>query len=205
MGQREKDKIAILMELSQALRCTKECSGTSGSESGWTTYIASPIKENNSDDDSENKQGDCRKGNYESDDSMASDASSGPSHPELPCRINEGSINIDPFKHATATYLSKEKLHRQVKRGDGTRTTSEKEVSVLKASRAASHDHVQSGTKKCSNFLCADVLLMSLSKGYSMLRNFVREFQNSTVKLVSLPPSLPLPFSWKGELRLLEM
>ncbi|KAJ6726427.1 hypothetical protein OIU79_004558 [Salix purpurea] len=194
------------MELSQTLRCTKECSGTSGSESGWTSYIASPIKENNSDDDSDDKQGDCRKGNYESDDSMASDASSGPSHPELPCRINEGSINIGPFKHATTTYLSKEKLHRQVKRGDGRRTTVEKEVPVLiKASSAASHDHVQSGTKKCSSFLCADVLLMSPSKGHSMLRNFVLEFQNSTVKLVSLPPSLPLPFPWKGELRLLEI
>ncbi|KAG6765802.1 hypothetical protein POTOM_029859 [Populus tomentosa] len=166
--------IAILMEFSQTLGCKEECSGTSGSESGWTSYIASPIKENNFDDDnddSKNKQGDCREGNYESDDSMASDASSGPSHPELPCRINGGSINKGPFKNATTKYSSKEKLHRQVKRRDGARTTVKKEVSVLKANSAASHDHVQSGT------------------------------QNSTVKLVSLPPS-PFPRkvnfdSWK--------
>ncbi|KAL9364764.1 hypothetical protein Peur_042637 [Populus x canadensis] len=134
------------MEFSQTLGREEECSGTSGSESGWTSYIASPIKENNFDDDnddSKNKQGDCREGNYESDDSMASDASSGPSHPELPCRINEGSINKGPFKNATTKYSSKEKLHRQVKRRDGARTTVKKEVSVLKANSAASHDLVQ--------------------------------------------------------------
>jgi hypothetical protein len=34
-----------------------------------------------------------------------------------------------------------------VKRRDGARTTVKKEVSVLKANSAASHDHVQSGTK----------------------------------------------------------
>lgn len=104
-------QISTLMEFSQILGCTEEYSGANGSESGWTKYIASPVKENDFDDDnadSKNKQGDCRKGNYgnddgggESDDSMTSDASSGPSHPELPCRSSKGSVDIGPSKYAT--------------------------------------------------------------------------------------------------------
>ncbi|CAK7326449.1 unnamed protein product [Dovyalis caffra] len=150
--------IATLMEFSKIMGCTEECSGTSGSESGWTSYIASPIKENNFDDDnddSKNKQGDCRKGNHgndgvggggESDDSMTSDASSGPSHRELPCSSNERSVNIGPSKYATSKYSSKAKLQKQVKQRDGSaRIIVEKEVSALKANSAASY--VQSGTK----------------------------------------------------------
>ncbi|KAB5538175.1 hypothetical protein DKX38_015708 [Salix brachista] len=51
------------------------------------------------------------------------------------------------------------------------------------------------------NSQASEARIWNQGKGHSMLRNFVQEFQSSTVKLVSLP----LPFSWKGELRLLEM
>ncbi|KAF9674181.1 hypothetical protein SADUNF_Sadunf10G0100800 [Salix dunnii] len=149
-------QISTLMEFSKILGCTEEYSGASGSESGWTNYIASPIKENDFDDknaDSKNKQGDCRIGNYgndggggESDDSMTSDASSGPSHPELPCRGNEGSVKIGPSKYATSKYSSKAKRQKQVKETDGSaRIRVEKEVSVLKENSAASY--VRSRTK----------------------------------------------------------
>ena len=142
-------QISTLMEFSQILGCTEEYSGASGSESGWTNYIASPIKENDFDDDnadSKNKQGDFTKGNYgnddgggESDDSLTSDASSGPSHPELPCRSNEGSVKIGPSKYATSKNSSKAKRQKQVKERDGSaRIKVEKELSVLKENSAAS-------------------------------------------------------------------
>ncbi|KAJ6891290.1 hypothetical protein NC651_024709 [Populus alba x Populus x berolinensis] len=166
--------ISTLMEFSQILGCTEEYSGANGSESGWTKYIASPVKENDFDDDnahSKNKQGDYRKGNYgnddgggESDDSMTSDASSGPSHPELPCRSSKGSVDTGPSKYATSKNSSKAKLQKQVKERDGSaRIRVENEVSALKANSAASY--VQSGTKKCIKFLSADVLQMSTSEG----------------------------------------
>ncbi|KAJ9140631.1 hypothetical protein P3X46_031256 [Hevea brasiliensis] len=126
------------MESSRILRCIKECSGNSSNESGWTTYIASPIQEkhhqhhhlddDDDDDHSTNGQADYRKGNYnkvddgtESDDSMASDASSGPSHLECPCKINEISVGIGPSKHAVTNYSSREKLGKQFKQNEGAR------------------------------------------------------------------------------------
>ncbi|KAJ6312442.1 hypothetical protein OIU76_011804 [Salix suchowensis] len=159
------------MEFSQILGCTEEYSGASGSESGWTNYIASPIKENDFDDDnadSKNKQGDCRKGSYgnddgggESDDSLTSDASSGPSHPEIPCRSNEGSVKTGPSKYATGKYSSKAKHQKKLKERDGSaRIRVEKEVSVLSAA-----SYVQSRTKKYRKNLSADVLQMSPSEG----------------------------------------
>uniref|UniRef100_A0A6N2N900 Uncharacterized protein n=1 Tax=Salix viminalis TaxID=40686 RepID=A0A6N2N900_SALVM len=177
-------QISTLMEFSQILGCTEEYSGASGSESGWTNYIASPIKENDFDDDnadSKNKQGDCRKGSYgnddgggESDDSLTSDASSGPSHPEIPCRSNEGSVKTGPSKYATSKYSSKAKHQKQLKERDGSaRIRVEKEVSVLSAA-----SYVRSRTK------------------------------NSTVKLdlsISLPFSRKVNFDyWKCKWRLLQ-
>ncbi|KAG6759717.1 hypothetical protein POTOM_036204 [Populus tomentosa] len=205
------------MELSQILGCTEEYSGANGSESGWTKYIASPVKENDFDDDnadSKNKQGDCRKGNYgnddgggESDDSMTSDASSGPSHPELPCRSSKGSVNIGPSKHATSKNSSKAKLQKQVKERDGSaRIGVENEVSVLKANSAASY--VQSGTKKCTKFLSADVLQMSTSEG--TFHASVTLFWISRIPLLSLSLSRKVTYmhedfitssSWKNEIQ----
>ncbi|KAJ6941782.1 hypothetical protein NC651_007524 [Populus alba x Populus x berolinensis] len=91
-------------------------------------------------------------------------------HPELPCRINEGCNNNGLFMYTTTKYSSKEKLYRQVKRIDGARTTVKKEVSVSEGKQCClSWIHVQSGTRKCSQFLCADVLQLYTSKARSML------------------------------------
>lgn len=74
-------------------------------------YIASPISENNpGDDDDDNDNSTERKeytnfhddngGDTKSDDSMASDASSGPRHQGGPRRTVEGSHSRDDFEHA---------------------------------------------------------------------------------------------------------
>ncbi|CAI9756130.1 unnamed protein product [Fraxinus pennsylvanica] len=77
------------MDSSKILEGNEECSSN---ESGWTMYIASPVDEYNLDDEdtddgSNDKQEDGLHaedvaGDTDSDDSMASDASSGPSHRE---------------------------------------------------------------------------------------------------------------------------
>ncbi|KAF7806301.1 pheromone-processing carboxypeptidase KEX1 [Senna tora] len=66
------------MEQSQIIGGAEECHS---SESGWTMYIGSPIDDDDdghSDDDDDNTQADPE--DDHTDDSMASDASSGPSH-----------------------------------------------------------------------------------------------------------------------------
>ncbi|EEF47651.1 protein SOB FIVE-LIKE 4 [Ricinus communis] len=142
------------MEASRILGCKEEDSGTSDTESGWTTYIASPSQENrrrHHDDDDHNtcnkadfKMGNCSydDGGGESDDSMASDASSGPCHHEFPCKSNERNVGT-----GTTKYSSREKLHRQVKQKDGARPwiKVEKQELVPEAKSAASHIH--GGTK----------------------------------------------------------
>ncbi|EOY22211.1 hypothetical protein QUC31_007615 [Theobroma cacao] len=78
------------MEPSKILGGTEECHS---SESGWTMYIGSPIQGGDDDDDDGHSDADAYAANYgghadeteinheaDSDDSMASDASSGPSH-----------------------------------------------------------------------------------------------------------------------------
>ncbi|KAL2542806.1 hypothetical protein Adt_03784 [Abeliophyllum distichum] len=73
------------MDSSKIVEGNEECSSN---ESGWTTYIASPVNEHEDDvnDEEEDEEGtfDRKAGardseDRESDDSMASDASSGPS------------------------------------------------------------------------------------------------------------------------------
>ncbi|CAI9096372.1 OLC1v1032503C1 [Oldenlandia corymbosa var. corymbosa] len=99
------------MDSSNNIGDTEECSSN---ESGWTMYIASPIQEDNpdddDDDDSNHESGTERReykdfyyddgGDGESDDSMASDASSGPSHQGGPCVTNKGSHGRDFLEHA---------------------------------------------------------------------------------------------------------
>ncbi|KAF5934044.1 hypothetical protein HYC85_030215 [Camellia sinensis] len=75
------------MESSHNCGDAEECHS---SESGWTMYIGSPINTDDDDDDDSRDDEDDNVGDYkehnsvkhedESDDSMASDASSGPSH-----------------------------------------------------------------------------------------------------------------------------
>ncbi|CAA2977464.1 Hypothetical predicted protein [Olea europaea subsp. europaea] len=95
------------MDSSKSLEGTEECSSN---ESGWTMYIASPVNEYNhddevNDDDSIDKQEDGLHaedvaGDTDSDDSMASDASSGPSHREDLCGNIRGSHCPGDFGHA---------------------------------------------------------------------------------------------------------
>ncbi|KAK7407496.1 hypothetical protein VNO78_09449 [Psophocarpus tetragonolobus] len=111
------------MDPSQDLVSEGEFNGT---ESGWTTYIGSPIYNEVSYDDDEhsidfedygnnyknahrNIYDDDNKGennddfngdtDEESDDSMASDAASGPSHLQLLCINSEGSHGLDFTEH----------------------------------------------------------------------------------------------------------
>ncbi|KAK3222728.1 hypothetical protein Dsin_009753 [Dipteronia sinensis] len=122
------------------------------SVSGWTMYIGSPVHEkyNYDDDDhhSNDEQGDeCNKyyygydhdddddddANGKSDDSMASDASSRPSHRELTWESSAQSLD----RHGASTYSSKEKLHKQRMKRDERRIKVETDKPVLKAKGAA--------------------------------------------------------------------
>ncbi|XWS64131.1 hypothetical protein CRYUN_Cryun06bG0160300 [Craigia yunnanensis] len=156
------------MEASRILRGLED-EEHSSSESGWTMYIGSSIHENdhynfigeysyntykqeegydkhrrpNYDDNSHNDD--------ESDDSMASDASSGPSHHKLPSS-SEQNLGMDHYKHETFKSISTEKLHKQVIKRDQRRSKIGKEKLELKTISAASH--VQNGDKaKITNHL----------------------------------------------------
>ncbi|XP_058774488.1 protein SOB FIVE-LIKE 1-like [Vicia villosa] len=123
------------MEPSQDLASEGEFSGT---ESGWTTYIGSPIPSEVYDDDDEesvnmedyvvNKfknahekvhdddddKGEKNDVNEESDDdSMASDASSGPCHLQLVCIKSETSHGLHVHEEK---FLSTKKASKQVKK-----------------------------------------------------------------------------------------
>lgn len=70
------------MESSKVLGGSEECSS---SESGWTMYIASPVHEDNYYENNDlDHSGNKDEYSDKSDDSMASDASSRPSHQKLP-------------------------------------------------------------------------------------------------------------------------
>lgn len=70
--------LSLRMEHSQSKGGTEECHS---SESGWTMYIGSTIEDEYDEDDDIIVENDCDTPQAdESDDSMASDASSGPSH-----------------------------------------------------------------------------------------------------------------------------
>lgn len=115
---------------------TEECSSN---ESGWTMYIASPIHENNpvDDDEDDDNDNDTERNEYkdihddycgdgESDDSMASDASSGPSHQGGPCGTTRGRYGRPKFEHAGASVKrssSGKKSHKQVEKKPSTEKT----------------------------------------------------------------------------------
>ncbi|XP_055961054.1 protein SOB FIVE-LIKE 4-like [Mercurialis annua] len=145
------------METSRILGCIEECSGTIRTESGWTAYIGSSIQESchrDENDHSMYKQANVKKGcdyddedDNESDDSMASDASSGPSLDEFPFKSKEIRVDMGPFKNATTKYSSGQKLHTKCKQKDRARPLIkvEKEQLVFEAKSAASH--IYGGTR----------------------------------------------------------
>ncbi|XVE91715.1 hypothetical protein REPUB_Repub01dG0034900 [Reevesia pubescens] len=149
------------MEASHILRGLED-EEQSSSESGWTMYIGSSIHEN----DHYNYTGEYSYNTYkqeegydknqchnydDSDDSMASDASSGPSRQKLPSS-SEQSLGMDHYKYESVKSISTEKNHKQVIKRDQRRNKSGKEKLELKTISAASH--VQSRDKvKITNYL----------------------------------------------------
>lgn len=108
----------------------EECNS---SESGWTTYIASPMQEDDNDcSDNDNDHNpianDGNADDYEqiSDDSMASDASSGPHHPP-----NRGTTS---FKHDKGNHFKNcspaAKPKKKEKTNDGNSTHKHKRLSA---------------------------------------------------------------------------
>ncbi|XP_060183228.1 protein SOB FIVE-LIKE 2 [Lycium barbarum] len=116
------------MELSKLPGGTKECSS---SESGWTMYIASPIhqyhhEDEDDDDDDERTSRKRDKNLYDddddgedvgSDDSLVSDASSGPGHQEVCTTIDKshGKLRLKHAEKETKKFPSKE-YNREVKK-----------------------------------------------------------------------------------------
>lgn len=143
------------MEPSQDLASANEFNGT---ESGWTTYIGSPIynDDEQSDDDGnnfknvgeekiegeknvfyENNNRNVDDGESD-DDSMASDASSGPNHLQLVCINSEGSHHrVD--NHENEKILSAKRVTKQVKKTKYEVLVSKEEESLLLVDSAASH------------------------------------------------------------------
>ncbi|KAF8407915.1 hypothetical protein HHK36_007053 [Tetracentron sinense] len=146
------------MESSQHLGGTEECSSN---ESGWTMYIASPMHDDadnddyhdssydDGDDDGHNNDSLGGEKDYKSDDSMASDACSGPSNRKHPRGNGEGGHGMAHFKHDEdkddKKYSSCKKDIKQVKKKKRDESKAEKEDSKHKANRAAAP--VQSDAK----------------------------------------------------------
>ena len=123
---------------------------SSGSESGWTKYIGSPLRSEvyNHDDDKctdfEEFGDDDDDG--ESDDSMASDASSGPSNPQFICVNSEGTRGdgMEHLKHAEddgKKFLMGKRAGGQVNKSKYERRVEEQpeEEFLLEADSADSH------------------------------------------------------------------
>ncbi|KAJ4707189.1 acidic leucine-rich nuclear phosphoprotein 32 family member B-like [Melia azedarach] len=107
--------------------------GCSSSESGWTMYIDSPMQEDDMDCYNEDYDNNDRKSNHnhgiynednkeDSDDSMASDASSGPSHHQHKRPNEEGSHGMSSSKHGKSDPFKKlfswKKSNEKEKKGE---------------------------------------------------------------------------------------
>ena len=95
--------------------------GRSSSESGWTSYLASPVQDDFecSEDNFNKKQNikdDVDYGEGNSDDSMVSDASSAPSHHQYKQKDGQGSHNNAHVKHDKGDYTSKHSSRKEAKK-----------------------------------------------------------------------------------------
>ncbi|CAN4124704.1 unnamed protein product [Withania somnifera] len=120
---------------------TEECNSN---ESGWTMYIGSPYRDYNQGDDEDDDERTPVKGYRNpddhiedggSDDSMTSDASSGPSHQGV-CTNIEQIYGKHEFKHAekdTRKFSSKEQQKQAKKKLSDKNTKAAKEDSGHKA------------------------------------------------------------------------
>ncbi|XP_027362758.1 suppressor of Mek1-like [Abrus precatorius] len=154
------------MEPSQELASEGEFKGT---ESGWTTYIGSPLYNEGSNDDDDDEQSvdiEDHGNNYknahehtenkgeknnnesnrdtdeESDDSMASDAASGPSHLQFLCINSEVSHGLDFTEHTENENEKIPLVKRATKQERKARYEGmvvKEEGSLLVADSAASH------------------------------------------------------------------
>lgn len=142
------------MESSKVPGDSEECCS---SESGWTTYIGSPVDDNNDDDDDHSTDKTVDKDEKDededgSDDSMASDASSGPSHRGLPYGSSKGSRVSGNSKHSESQDQSKfpsgKKQYKQVeKKVNEKRIKGEKEVTGHNANSGGAASYGQSEPK----------------------------------------------------------
>ncbi|GMP83028.1 hypothetical protein CsSME_00037103 [Camellia sinensis var. sinensis] len=90
-GEEKRIFVSLVPVMESALGGSEECGS---SESGWTMYIASPIHgDSNYEYDDYDDLGTDKKGDDNND-----DASSGPSHPELPYGSTKGSRVLGHFK-----------------------------------------------------------------------------------------------------------
>ncbi|XVF81854.1 hypothetical protein PTKIN_Ptkin15bG0189000 [Pterospermum kingtungense] len=98
--------------------------GCSSSESGWTSYLAPPMEmeddfqcsEDNYNNNHNIKHGVDDYGEGNSDDSMASDASSGPSHHQNKHKDVQGSHDNAYLKHDKADCSSKHSSRKEAKK-----------------------------------------------------------------------------------------
>ncbi|KAL6324529.1 hypothetical protein AAG906_013341 [Vitis piasezkii] len=126
---------------SPLLSCTEGCSS---SESGWTMYIASPMHEGDSECSGNDDDNNIHITNFNygdgkdegSDDSMASDASSGPSHHEQACENGQDShgMGMAPFQHDRGDNIKEEERRESSSK-------KEKKDLVLRRNSASSHTH----------------------------------------------------------------
>ncbi|XWS37225.1 hypothetical protein CRYUN_Cryun19dG0025100 [Craigia yunnanensis] len=154
------------MDPSKIFGGNEECHS---SESGWTMYIGSPIQGGDDDDDGHSDADDAyaadngghadeTEANHEadSDDSMASDASSGPSHQGVQFYGNmEGGHGTSYFKHdgdeeEGDCYLDKKAKKSAEKQKLGMKKKEEKEQLKLNARGATSPSRSGSKGKRVS-------------------------------------------------------
>ncbi|KAM3269372.1 protein SOB FIVE-LIKE 1 [Capsicum chacoense] len=129
----------------------EECNSN---ESGWTMYIGSSYCDYNQGDDDNDNEGTPRKGYKNaddggSDDSMTSDASSGPSHQGV-CTNIEQSYGKYEIKHAekdTRKFSSKEQQKLAKKKLSDKNTKAAKEDSGHKAKSGKGYGYCRSTTR----------------------------------------------------------
>ncbi|KAK9278401.1 hypothetical protein L1049_027966 [Liquidambar formosana] len=179
------------MDSSHIFEGTEECHS---SESGWTMYIGSPTHGTDDDDDDDKSHSLDRDDDYKgddgnySDDSMASDASSGPSHRENPYGCGErghGMAHFKPDEGKNKNRSQKQAKNPVEKQRDG-RRKEEKEESVFTAKQAKAP--VQSCAAKADG-----IMLLSARPELSP-----QSYPNPIFQFTSLPLSLLSHFTPKS-------
>ncbi|XP_069153917.1 protein SOB FIVE-LIKE 1 [Solanum lycopersicum] len=127
----------------------EECNSN---ESGWTMYIGSPYREYNDEDDDEGTpmKGDDHVEDGGSDDSMTSDASSGPSHQGVVLCTNIEQIYGKHVEKDNRKFSSKEQLQQQKqakKKLSDKNTKAAKEDSGHKAKSGKGYGYCRSTTR----------------------------------------------------------